>query len=902
MTLEKKVPVYCNQCVAGPDLLHVIVRNGVAVRVEPNSDARDIHPVKGRVCVKAYGLIHKLYNPHRVKSPMIRGNPDKGRDVDPKWREISWDEALGLLAEKLMEIRERGFVDEQGFPRFAVTLGSGGIAASYMGTFPAFLAAWGGPIDFTIGSGQGTKCYHTEHLFGELWHRAFLVVPDTPRTKYVLSFGHNTNAAGGVAGVYRHAMARVRGYKRIQFEPHLSVTGANSDEWIPIRPKSDAAFLYAMIHVILYEMDWRNILDIDFIKNMTNSPYLVGPKGYFLRDPETKKPLIFDLADNKAKTFDDKTLKDPAIEGEYEVSGIELGPDDEVYMYESVRAKPSFQLLIEHMKEYTPEWAAKICDVSPDTIRRIAREYVENANVGATIKIDGYEMPYRPVAIILGKTVNNGWGSYQACWARTVLATLVGALEVPGGLIGTCVRLNKPHHDRWGSVWPGSDGFMYQNLNPTKKGSWPAPPKSRGYYTDLVPLVGNTGWSPFLGPTPLTWMFMAQPPSGCERNTYPDVWLVYRANPVISMWNSRYIMDIIKDFPFIATFVYTHNETSWYSDLILPEATDLESFQLWRIGSQNYVEQFWEYFGYAVRQPVVDPPYNTMDITDIATELADRLGILSEYNQVINNGVILGIKLKGPGYDYRLQPNRKYSSYEIWDRLCRAATRMLSGGEEEYGLGWFREHGFYVVKYPYIRHYLHPIMKMYGLRYELPYQERLKRVGEELKRRLHERGIHWWDKQLEEYEALPTCYDFTKIWDEVYGDDKYNMWLITSRSFQHSWGSNTGIPLMYEVARNVLGFKGISINRRTAEKLGIKDGDIVVVESPFGKMRGRAVVREGVRPDTVVVIGQFGQWKTPFAKDLGIPNINMVAGLDLRLIDMIGSGADLVKVRVYKED
>jgi phenylacetyl-CoA:acceptor oxidoreductase len=59
--------------------------------------------------------------------------------------------------------------------------------------------------------------------------------------------------------------------------------------------------------------------------------------------------------------------------------------------------------------------------------------------------MDGKVLPLRPVAVTLGKTVNNGWGAFECCWARTVLATLVGALEVPGGTLGTTVRLNRPH-------------------------------------------------------------------------------------------------------------------------------------------------------------------------------------------------------------------------------------------------------------------------------------------------------------------------------------------------------------------------------------------------------------------------------------------------------------------------
>ncbi len=52
--------------------------------------------------------------------------------------------------------------------------------------------------------------------------------------------------------------------------------------------------------------------------------------------------------------------------------------------------------------------------------------------------------------------------------------------------------------------------------------------------------------------------------------------------------------------------------------------------------------------------------------------------------------------------------------------------------------------------------YLYPRMKQVGLRFELPYQERIKRHGAQLARRLHEIGIEWWDQQLEEYQALPV--------------------------------------------------------------------------------------------------------------------------------------------------
>ncbi|MDH3453156.1 MAG: molybdopterin-dependent oxidoreductase, partial [Gammaproteobacteria bacterium] len=299
MSVKKTVPVYCYQCVAGPDLLKVEVEDGIATRIASNFDIRNEHPGGGRVCVKAYGLIQKTYNPERIQQPLQRSNPRKGREHDPGFVPISWDAALGLIADKLNEIRAKGVLDESGYPRVAASFGGGGTPTQYMGTLPAFLSAWG-KVDLGFGAGQGVKCYHSEHLYGELWHRAFIVAPDSPYTNYIISCGHNGDASAGVAGVWRHADARVRGMKRVQVEPHLSVTGALAAEWLPIKTKTDAAFLYALIHRILHERDWREVCDVPFLTRMTNAPYLVGPHGYYLREHETLKPLIWDDATGEA--------------------------------------------------------------------------------------------------------------------------------------------------------------------------------------------------------------------------------------------------------------------------------------------------------------------------------------------------------------------------------------------------------------------------------------------------------------------------------------------------------------------------------------------------------------------------------------------------------------------------
>jgi phenylacetyl-CoA:acceptor oxidoreductase len=898
----RNVSTYCYQCVAGPDLLSVRVEDGVATEIGPNFAAAAVHPAGGKVCVKAFGLVQKAYNPHRVLYPMRRTNPNKGRGHDPGFVRISWEEALALVAAKLNAVRAKGLLDAEGFPRVAASFGGGGTPTAYMGTLPAFLAAWG-PVDMSFGSGQGVKCYHSEHLYGELWHRGFTVSPDTPLCEYLISFGANVEASGGVCGVKRHADARKRGMKRVQIEPHLSVTGACSAEWIPIKPKTDSAFLYAMIHVLLHEKP-RERLDLPFLKHHTSSAYLVGPNRFFLRDPLSHKPLVIDAATQRAVPFDTPGI-DPALEGTYAVDGVEVGPDAEMTIHRNAAVRPAFAHLADHAMAYSPEWASPICDVPPPTIRRVADEFLDHARVGAVIEIEGKPLPLRPVSISLGKTVNNGWGGYECCWARTLLACLVGALDVPGGTLGTTVRINRPADDRWSSVKPGPDGFMEYPMNPTGRNEWMARPQVRSAHRTLVPLVSNSPWSQALGPTHLAWMMQSETFAGLPTASPPDVWFVYRTNPAISFWDTKSVGKAMARFPVVVCFAYTRDETNQVADVLLPDCTDLEGLQLLRIGGTKYVEQFWDHQGFALRDAVVPAQGEAKDFTWIATELARLTGLLEDYNKAINRGAA-GVKLSGANYDFSLDPRKVHDVETMWDAICRAASAELTDGTTSEGLAYYREHGFRVKSFPRLHWYLYPALVASGLRFEQPYQERLLRIGQELGRRLHEQGIIWWDRQLEEYEPLPHWRDIAGLWEGALTRHfavriaDYPFWLITARSMQYSWGGNVGIQLIKEVAENVAGHGSVVMNRCAATRLGIADGDRVEVCSPLDRTEGRVLLCEGIRPDTLLIIGQFDHWATPYAKDFGAPSMNALMPMLLDLTDATGSSADLVKVRVTR--
>jgi phenylacetyl-CoA:acceptor oxidoreductase len=658
-----------------------------------------------------------------------------------------------------------------------------------------------------------------------------------------------------------------------------------------------------MLHVLLHEHA-RHRLDLPFLKHRTSSPYLVGPQGYFLRDPSSGKPLVIDAATNRAVPFDREGI-DPALEGRYAVDGIEVGPDEGLTRHTSVQVGPAFSRLVDHVQGYSPEWAGPICDVSPKTIRRIANEFLDHARVGETIDIEGETLPLRPVAISLGKTVNNGWGGYECCWARTLLACLVGALEVPGGTLGTTVRLNRPADNRWSSVTAGPDGFMDYPMNPTTKEDWVSRPPVRSAHRTLVPLVANSPWSQALGPTHLAWMMQNEDFDKLPAATPPDVWFVYRTNPAISFWDTDAVGATMARFPFTVCFAYTRDETNHMADVLLPDCTDLEGLQLLRVGGTKYVEQFWDYQGFALRDPAAEPQGEAKDFTWIATELARRTGLLEAYNGAINRGAA-GVRLSGRNYDFSLDATQAHDVETIWDATCRAASAELTDGAETQGLDYYRAHGFRVKPFPRLQWYLYPKLVSSGLRFEQPYQERLLRVGRQLGRRLHEQGIAWWDRQLDEYEPLPHWRDLAALWEDALSRHfnvriaEYPLWLITARSMQYSWGGNVGIPLISEVAGNVAGHGSVVMNRGAAAKIGIADGDLVEVRSPLNRTKGRVMLCEGIRPDTLLMIGQFDHWATPVAKDSGAPSMNALMPMLLDLTDATGSSADLVKVSVKR--
>ena len=208
----------------------------------------------GKLCAKGKAAPGYLYDPDRLKYPMMRTNPAKGIGVDPGWMRISWDEALDLAANKLKETiatHGRDSVLALGRPSPDI--------------WARFVNAIGTPnrSDHVDVCYLGDKIVSGRMIGGKPWGHDFA------NSKYILVFGWDIVGKGKVVWARAFAEAKRKGAKIVSFNPWKSAgTSLIADESISIRPASDLAVVNAMIHVILAE----NLYDKDFVESYTNFP------------------------------------------------------------------------------------------------------------------------------------------------------------------------------------------------------------------------------------------------------------------------------------------------------------------------------------------------------------------------------------------------------------------------------------------------------------------------------------------------------------------------------------------------------------------------------------------------------------------------------------------------------
>ena len=126
-------------------------------------------------------------DPNRINKPMKRTNPEKGLGIDPKWVEISWEEALDIITTKLSKyIRRRQTIQSQYHALPGLLLPS---------SLWAFSQALGSPNQ-SAGAG-GMLCGNAAHFVAGLTHGSWSHTADVRYCNYVIHFGASKGHAAG---------------------------------------------------------------------------------------------------------------------------------------------------------------------------------------------------------------------------------------------------------------------------------------------------------------------------------------------------------------------------------------------------------------------------------------------------------------------------------------------------------------------------------------------------------------------------------------------------------------------------------------------------------------------------------------------------------------------------------
>ncbi len=246
----------CHQCPARCGI-DVYTTDGRVHAIYGTTD----HPIaNGKLCPKGPLGTYILYDPDRFKGPMKRTNPNKGRNEDPKFVPISWDEALQMLADRLQGLRDRGESH-----RFALVYGRGW-GASCAGLQGTFGALYGSP---NVAIGHSSMCSDgsiksKQATDGNGSYNAH----DYRHCNYLLLFGVGFLEA---FRPYNNVM-QMWGYMRTKspktrvtaVDVHVNTTLAASDRALLIKPATDGALALAIAHVILAEGLWEKSFVGDF--------------------------------------------------------------------------------------------------------------------------------------------------------------------------------------------------------------------------------------------------------------------------------------------------------------------------------------------------------------------------------------------------------------------------------------------------------------------------------------------------------------------------------------------------------------------------------------------------------------------------------------------------------------
>jgi len=221
--------------------LRVTVDQGRVTKIRANDD--DVWS-RGYICPKGTTLGELHHDPDRLRAPLVRRGD--------AFHEVSWDEAFAEV-ERLLH----GVIERHGKGAVTTYIGNPTAHNFSLSRYVAAFAPMSG-IERLYSAGtvdQWPKNVSSALLFGGMW---LFPIPDLDRTDHLLMLGANPHASQGsllaAADVLGRLDAiRARGGKVVVVDPRRTGTAERADEWVAIRPGTDAALLLAMVQVLFAE-------------------------------------------------------------------------------------------------------------------------------------------------------------------------------------------------------------------------------------------------------------------------------------------------------------------------------------------------------------------------------------------------------------------------------------------------------------------------------------------------------------------------------------------------------------------------------------------------------------------------------------------------------------------------
>lgn len=218
--------------------------NGRATRIQGDPDS----PVnRGVLCEKGLTSLEYLYHSDRLKHPLKRA----GRKGEGEWQRISWDDALGEIASKLMKAR-----DQYGAESVAFINGSAkGLQDAVL---RRFANAFGSP-----------NIISTDHICfvprksASVSTYGFYAISDYEYPPSCIVVWAANLAETRIGEYLEFCKAVKKGAKVVVIDPRRTALAQKADLWLQPRPGSDLALALGFINVIIDE----NLYDVDFVEN-----------------------------------------------------------------------------------------------------------------------------------------------------------------------------------------------------------------------------------------------------------------------------------------------------------------------------------------------------------------------------------------------------------------------------------------------------------------------------------------------------------------------------------------------------------------------------------------------------------------------------------------------------------